>query len=355
MSHADEGTFMSCWVPPTPQSTFVSVCDSAPGDGSNASDSSPTFELGLLPPPCLSLESAAEIKETRSDTMMLCHLRKPEHLTAVNVEQRVHPPLPESALANRGHADIHLLRNCIQDSGDWKLEDLPSQVERDRRLAEIMTTSSSSNLRKRPRRGAAIEAARKLPKAPSPFDSDLDEDPSSSSATTPRRRHGPRLDTQSSSNSKRKISHSLIERRRRERINECLSQLKRLVPQCREYGEEKRLRARERGRNRVRANEALEDGSSGIGASGLHKLEILQGTILYISELQSRIQHLEQRNTGMDLSMASPPSQATPSSLLDLNVACRCNLPGTAATDHLDAATLLLKFSTSPELRPVSI
>jgi hypothetical protein len=67
------------------------------------------------------------------------------------------------------------------------------------------------------------------------------------------------------------VSHSLIERRRREKINDCLSTLKTMVPQCREEGERKERRARERGRKRGRGEEE-EEGSRG----GLHKLEILQ-------------------------------------------------------------------------------
>lgn len=47
-----------------------------------------------------------------------------------------------------------------------------------------------------------------------------------------------------------------------------------MVPQCREEGEKKVARARERGRRRGRKSEADEEGGEGRG--GLHKLEILQ-------------------------------------------------------------------------------
>lgn len=106
--------------------------------------------------------------------------------------------------------------------------------------------------------------------------------------------------------SDRRISHSLIERRRREKINDCLSRLKSLVPQCREMLEEKEARAGERGRKRRRGGNH-HDGGEGVkggrkgrrgkreeedeldegqpvrvgatGAAGLHKLEILMGTV----------------------------------------------------------------------------
>ncbi|SGY40073.1 BQ5605_C003g02320 [Microbotryum silenes-dioicae] len=330
MTGRDEG--MRCWVPQTPDSSTFAACDS--GLSSDASNSSPTFELGLLPPPCLPLDSAPGSNKTRSDTMMLSRLLDPAQLTASQLESESPRSPDRDPLV---HHKLHTLRN-------WEAEDALSQVDRE-------LFRSSPNLCKRPRRGAAIEGARK--KAPSPIDLDLSDGPPSCSAASDKRGHTSRPDEKSSSHlSTRKISHSLIERRRRERINDCLSQLKRLVPQCREYGEQKVRRAHERGRNRVRANDPLEDGS---GGSGLHKLQILQvsaidkvwplilGTILYMSELQSRVQFLEEQI-------------ATPSNLLDSNHMCCCKQAGPpAATDHMDAAALLLKFSTSPELRPVSI
>lgn len=75
-----------------------------------------------------------------------------------------------------------------------------------------------------------------------------------------------------SSQSNRKVSHSLIERRRREKINDCLAALRTLVPHCREQGERKEARAKERGRKRGRRDDGEEESSKG----GLHKLEILQ-------------------------------------------------------------------------------
>ncbi|ORY04172.1 helix-loop-helix DNA-binding protein [Basidiobolus meristosporus CBS 931.73] len=61
----------------------------------------------------------------------------------------------------------------------------------------------------------------------------------------------------------RKVSHSAIERRRRERINDKIFQLKTLVPSC--------------------ANQV-----------NLHKLSILESTIEYIHELQSRLSQVDE-------------------------------------------------------------
>lgn len=114
----------------------------------------------------------------------------------------------------------------------------------------------SSHSRKRPRREAAVAAAKNIPRQPSPFEL-------SPPTTT---RAGP---------SNRKVSHSLIERRRRERINDCLAHLKKLVPQCQEEGKKKIARARERSKKRGRRGEDGDDEGEG-GRGGLHKLEILQ-------------------------------------------------------------------------------
>lgn len=136
--------------------------------------------------------------------------------------------------------------------------------------------------RKRPRREAASEAAKRIPRQPSPFE--LREASVSNSPQVllltrsfPSTESPPRSGGGGQSN--RKVSHSLIERRRRERINDCLGHLKQLVPQCREEGEKKVARAKERGRKRGRKG---EDGAEE-GRGGLHKLEILQ-VRCYISD-----------------------------------------------------------------------
>lgn len=77
------------------------------------------------------------------------------------------------------------------------------------------------------------------------------------------------------SQSNRKVSHSLIERRRREKINDCLGTLKTMVPHCREEGERKEARAKERGRKRGKKDEGGMGDDEG-NRGGLHKLEILQ-------------------------------------------------------------------------------
>jgi hypothetical protein len=92
----------------------------------------------------------------------------------------------------------------------------------------------------------------------------------------------------------RRISHSLIERRRRERINECLQKLRNIVPQCSAMAELKRQKSRRR--NRPSASSAAagggEDGAGG-GGGNMHKLEILLGTIEYVEELRARVEELE--------------------------------------------------------------
>jgi hypothetical protein len=141
------------------------------------------------------------------------------------------------------------------------LPSLPS-IEDDEEEDPSYTTSSS---RKRPKRDAAISAARNIPRQPSPFEL---------SPPLSRGSNGGAAAGASGSQSNREVSHSLIERRRRERINDCLAHLRQLVPQCREEGEKKVARAKERGRKRGR--KAEDDGGEDGQRGGLHKLEILQ-------------------------------------------------------------------------------
>ncbi|GAA6059546.1 hypothetical protein JCM10212_006044 [Sporobolomyces blumeae] len=197
-------------------------------------------------------------------------------------------------------------------------------------------------------------------------------DPSTSAPTTQAR--------SKPTGSKRKISHSLIERRRREKINDCLAHLKDTVPNLREQGEQKLAKAKERGRKRGKGDEAGERG-------GLHKLEILQGTIEHIDNLRKRIADLEREaaltrfERPASVESSAVPSSSSPSdplslpppllstssfgssssSIISSSTATSTVHASTTETndmvDRLDeqgrAADMLLYFSTSPELRPV--
>ena len=65
-----------------------------------------------------------------------------------------------------------------------------------------------------------------------------------------------------------------------------LATLRSIVPQCREQGDAKAARAKERGRKRGRKDEGEGE------KQGLHKLEILQGTIVYIEQLEAQLASL---------------------------------------------------------------
>lgn len=155
---------------------------------------------------------------------------------------------------------------------DLKLETL--EYPHESKYGEPETLAPASAVPKRPRRSAAIAAARNLPRQPSPFDleDDVDDDDAAEDDPSPSASPPPTSSSRGaggSGSSKRKVSHSLIERRRREKINDCLATLRETVPSLREEGERKLARAKERGRKRGRGDEAGERG-------GLHKLEILQ-------------------------------------------------------------------------------
>lgn len=281
----------------------------------------------------------------------------------------------------------------------------PQQKKEDDDHDWFPSADTAAAASKRPRRSAAMAAARKIPRQPSPFDlededSDAEEaDPSPSVSPPPTTSS---RTTGGNGTAKRKVSHSLIERRRREKINECLANLRETVPNLREEGERKIARAKERGRKRGRGDDAGERG-------GLHKLEILQvrcgrtdvastradsalyptaqGTIAYIEDLRARVEALERT-----LPPAPSPSlQAephVPKKLIlkrpvrtedapGLGLSPRTvaeSLPGThklpptprmststsigsssgsGDVDDHEASLLLLSFSTSPELRPV--
>lgn len=113
--------------------------------------------------------------------------------------------------------------------------------------------------RKRPRREASVAAKLAL-RQPSPLD-----------LSPPFRPTG--AGTGGGSQANRKVSHSLIERRRREKINQCLATLSEVVPQNQEERERKDIKAKERGRKRGRKG---EDGDEDGQRNGLHKLEVLE-------------------------------------------------------------------------------
>ena len=279
------------------------------------------------------------------------------------------------------------------------------------------TLAPASAVPSRPRRSAAIAAARNLPRQPSPFDLEDDDDDDDAVEGDPSPSASPPPPSSSrgaggSGSSRRKVSHSLIERRRREKINDCLAILRETVPSLREEGERKLARAKERGRKRGRGDDAGERG-------GLHKLEILQasfcgatlsrllilpplpwktdpdrsraqGTIAYIEDLRSQIARLERTALSAvpDLFPLSPSSDATaaaekhtvnevarrqqinvpePRLSNSVKLSTRCSQPssdstgsnrsslasGSADVDDHEASLLLLNFSTSPELRPI--
>lgn len=119
--------------------------------------------------------------------------------------------------------------------------------------------------------------------------------------------------------SKRRATHSQIERRRREKINDRLVTLRVIVPACAAEVEERKRQRREeeeewrkiaageisaksaslvggvkgkRKRNRKKATTSASDGAKE-EELGLHKLEVLTHTIDYIYELQAHIEELE--------------------------------------------------------------
>ncbi|GAA5890996.1 hypothetical protein JCM8208_003126 [Rhodotorula glutinis] len=325
----DEKHAPASWQPPTPRSTFRPLPPTS---------TLPVDHLVLLPPPLLSPDEP----------------RAPCTVSLVT-DPRPSPPTSRDSFASSKAAspsDEH-------DDGD------------DTRDKDWVPLTSSS---KRPRRSAAIAAARNIPRQPSPFDleggepdDDDDDDPD---AASPSASPPPSNARAGSSASRRKVSHSLIERRRREKINECLAQLRETVPSLREEGERKVARAKERGRKRGRVGGGGEAAERG----GLHKLEILQGTILYIDRLRSRVDELE--GAGQQGRRAEPPrspescagsSSSSKSSGPPVGVKLEPDGPPTpplgqtprlssaAMVDDHEASLLLLELSTSPELRPVVV
>ncbi|KAJ3021310.1 hypothetical protein HKX48_008786 [Thoreauomyces humboldtii] len=100
----------------------------------------------------------------------------------------------------------------------------------------------------------------------------------------------------------RKVSHSAIERRRRERINDKILQLKDLVPSC-------------------------------TNQENLHKLSILQNAIEYIHALKSQIEE-QTDQLASSRNMASPPQAPHPS----FERSSASSLPSPAASHRTPAA-----------------
>jgi len=117
--------------------------------------------------------------------------------------------------------------------------------------------------------------------------------------------------------------------------------LRSIVPQCREQGEAKVARAKERGRKRGRK----EDGDG--DKQGLHKLEILQGTIVYIEQLESQLATMASDATlSPALASVYSPAHSVPSS------------PATVPTPHpasaRPSAASFSSVSSAPSLAPVN-
>ncbi|CAO1614747.1 unnamed protein product [Jaminaea pallidilutea] len=160
-----------------------------------------------------------------------------------------------------------------------------------------------------PSRAAAIAASSAIKNASKGFpESGPSSEPSSGAASKPAAAKKLTRD------SKRRATHSQIERRRREKINDRLITLRNLVPACtKEVEDRQKARIEEelqsariaaglipsdakgkRKRNRRRATQAKKEENSDKDAElGLHKLEVLTHTIDYIYQLEARIEELE--------------------------------------------------------------
>ncbi|GAA6029485.1 hypothetical protein JCM8097_003703 [Rhodosporidiobolus ruineniae] len=383
------------WMPPTPRSNLVPL----------PSCTLPIDHLVLLPPPLLphdGLDNSTTTTASRPRSVSRPSLPSLQPLLAVS--------------SSPGSASLPTFASPAMSTPSDALR--LDQEARDARLAASLSSVLDSASSSRPRRSAAIVAARNIPRQPSPFDledgdeadggdpypgeEDEDEDalsispPPGGGSSSSRKRAGAASGGNAGGASKRKVSHSLIERRRREKINQCLQTLRETVPSLKEEGEKKMAKARERGRKRGRGDDAGERG-------GLHKLEILQGTILYIDDLRARIDQLEAAQLApvpsrkdssassasgssttasfsalplpspdslQELSpstMPSPLLRASISSALEMSTRAPFAFPPTTqdpsppsrsaelgVEDH-EASMLLLNFSTSPELRPVQM
>ncbi|TNY23640.1 hypothetical protein DMC30DRAFT_389078 [Rhodotorula diobovata] len=318
----DSKSAQASWEPPTPRSTFKPLPSLA--------STLPVDHLVLLPSPILSHDDSQSI--ARSDDGA--------------GEQRATP----SSL--RGASEPSLLASPPDEQDD---------IVDDFRDADWIPTAPSA---KRPRRSAAIAAARNIPRQPSPLDleggNDADFDAESASASPPPRtgESSSRDDRRGATASRRKVSHSLIERRRREKINECLAVLRETVPDLREEGERKVARAKERGRKRGRGQDAGERG-------GLHKLEIIEQLRRRVAELEASQTSVQLRSPESSAGFTSSSKGGTASTGVKggayrspERAPSRLDAPSLSSAGTVDdheASLLLLEFSTSPELRPVVV
>ncbi|GAA5944724.1 uncharacterized protein JCM15063_002382 [Sporobolomyces koalae] len=374
------------WQPPTPDSSRIPH---------HFAPNLPVDHLVLLPPPLVAPTERIE-KRRRS--------------LSVSSDDQSRGPVPPT---QRAFHPSHLLPPlAVSPKSEPNHEDQEDPSSRPEGSKTVMGWEQEYT--QRLRRSAAIVANRKIPRMPSPFELDSD-DPAfspppplpgltgsgsikrSNSMVKSRRTSSDSIGGSTAmvgsgstgggggSSSKRKVSHSLIERRRREKINDCLSTLKETVPILKEEGERKIAKAKERGRRRGALATTDDNGERG----GLHKLEILQGTIEYIAQLRARIEELETRTAPISTSRHSEAASAvTPGSTSTSTwsaspdpVAPAIHAPLLATTDSFEsssastttaatvaeeleelvaskedadrAANMLLYFSTSPELRPV--
>jgi hypothetical protein len=113
----------------------------------------------------------------------------------------------------------------------------------------------------------------------------------------------------------RKVSHSAIERRRRERINDKIMQLKQLIPTC-------------------------------AGQENLHKMSILQSSIDYITYLKEVLQQVsEQQQEGTD---------DRPIKTLDLSKLQKIKTPKSMLPKEVEPFTSQFNANQSVNSRPVT-
>ncbi|KAM0792113.1 hypothetical protein ACM66B_004817 [Microbotryomycetes sp. NB124-2] len=351
------------WVPPTPQSVLISTFSAS--TASTHVDDDVTFEP--LPPAIRSISgdnepisdfqksSAFALSATQQATSLQSLLNPAARDLADELavpgssESLVSDQVPEAvrgcfASSNESLKTSQAEHSAVKGSSAHAYAAsrpvLPGAEESNSQTRDESTRDRREA--KRTKREAAATAQRSLPRRNSPPE-ELSPPPV------------PRSGTQ---HSNRRVSHSLIERRRREKINECLAHLKRLVPQCRVEGERKIARARERGRKRGRKSDEESDDSP---RGGLHKLEILQGTIEYLEELEARLAALGAAGAGSVASNQNPTRVTARASLSDQEPGSELSSDlsggvgaGNCADDQA-TAELLLNLSTSPELRPVVV
>jgi len=225
-----------------------------------------------------------------------------------------------------------------------------SQLHRPPTFPSSRTASSYTSPNLTFSQNEANQVSRSTSRPPSPLQ--LDSDLNLPSVRKPRK-----ADQTTSVRKKpsRKESHSVIERRRREKINDCLIKLRNLVPGCRHQLEQKELQSltKLKSTKAVGSRRSPRTTSSGVhfGESdssftvvGLHKLDILVATIDYIEMLHSRLQQVERTSPTIPEKISK--ESLLPSTLLQLeNQTCE--------EDGAAAATLLAFASPPNALRAV--